>query len=93
MESTASGTNLTKATHVILCEPVKGQKSYALATEAQAIGRAHRQGVKTDRKLKVIRFVLKDTQEESLYARNCLNTELTAKVEEDELPWEALWGY
>lgn len=33
-----------RATHVIIMEPVAGSKAYATATEAQAVGRAHRQG-------------------------------------------------
>jgi len=75
LENTASGTNLTRATHVILCDPVAGTKAHAAATEAQAIGRAHRQGVKRNRKLKVVRFIIKDTIEEELYLRNNLQEE------------------
>jgi len=72
LENAASGTNLTRATHVILFEPAGGTRAQANAADAQAIGRAHRQGG-GGRKfpLKVVRFVMKDTVEEELYLRNC----------------------
>lgn len=67
-ESAASGTNLTKATEVILLDPVYGNYEYRKNTEWQAIGRAHRLGQK--HRVKVVRFVIKDTIEEEIYNAN-----------------------
>jgi len=67
LESAASGANLQRASHVILLDPCAGTKEEADAIEAQAIGRAHRQGQK--KKLTVIRVVMKDTIEERLLER------------------------
>ena len=65
LNNAASGTNLTRATHVILIEPVGGSRTYAQATEAQAIGRAHRQGGgERSVPLKVVRMIISDTTEE-----------------------------
>lgn len=44
LENSASGTNLQEATHVMLLDPIGGTKEEQEAFEAQAIGRAHRQG-------------------------------------------------
>ena len=44
LQNAASGTNLVEATHVILIDPVAGNKEEAVAIESQAIGRAHRMG-------------------------------------------------
>ena len=54
----------------ILVEPVAGTKAYAMATEAQAMGRAHRQDGK-DRGF--VRFLIRDTAEQSLHVRNCID--------------------
>ena len=63
LKNSASGTNLTEATHVILMEPADSRiESSGVAMEAQAIARAHRPGRKEP--LTVIRFVMKDTIEE-----------------------------
>lgn len=67
-ESAASGTNLTKATQVILLDPVYGEYEYRRNTEGQAIGRAHRLG--QTNVVKVIRFVIQDTIEEEIYNKN-----------------------
>ena len=65
LDNAASGTNLTRATHVILVEPVGGSLTYAQGTEAQAIGRAHRQGGGARPvPLKVVRMIISDTVEE-----------------------------
>lgn len=67
-ESAASGTNLTKAKQIIMLDPVYGEYKYRKDTENQAIGRAHRLG-QTD-KLKVVRFIIKDTIEDVIYNQN-----------------------
>jgi SNF2 family DNA or RNA helicase len=67
-ESAASGTNLTKASQVILIDPVYGSYEFRKNTEGQAIGRAHRLGQKNN--VKVIRFIIKDTIEEEIYKLN-----------------------
>lgn len=67
-ENAASGTNLTKASKVILLDPVYGDKDYRLNIENQAIGRIHRIGQKKD--VEVIRFLIKDTIEEDIYESN-----------------------
>ena len=67
-ESAASGTNLTKATQIILLDPVYGDYKYRKDTENQAIGRAHRLGQKEQ--LEVVRFVVKETVEEEIYKMN-----------------------
>ncbi|CAH6421795.1 SNF2 helicase with zinc finger RING-type domain [uncultured virus] len=67
-ESTASGTNLTKASQVILLDPIFGNYKYRKDQERQAIGRAHRLGQK--RNIKVIRFIIKNTVEEEIYEIN-----------------------
>mmetsp|Transcript_11974 Transcript_11974/g.22858 ORF Transcript_11974/g.22858 Transcript_11974/m.22858 type:complete len:161 (-) Transcript_11974:293-775(-) len=64
----ASGTNLQQASHVVLMDPIGGvSKEEADAIEAQAIGRAHRQG--QTKKLQVIRLVARDTVEHELALR------------------------
>mmetsp|Transcript_34475 Transcript_34475/g.67156 ORF Transcript_34475/g.67156 Transcript_34475/m.67156 type:complete len:99 (+) Transcript_34475:1483-1779(+) len=67
LESSASGANLQKASHVILMDPPLGTKEEADAIEAQAIGRAHRQG--QDKKLVVVRLAMSRTVEEKLLDR------------------------
>jgi SNF2 family DNA or RNA helicase len=67
-ESAASGTNLTKASQVILLDPVYGSYEYRKNTEWQAVGRAHRLG--QQHHVKVIRFIIKDTVEEEIYKMN-----------------------
>lgn len=67
-ESAASGTNLTKASQVILLDPVYGNYDFRKNTEKQAIGRAHRMGQKNI--VKVLRFVIRDTIEEEITKLN-----------------------
>ena len=67
-ESAASGTNLTKATQIVLLDPVYGDYKFRKETENQAIGRAHRLGQKS--KLRVIRLVIKETLEQEIYEQN-----------------------
>uniref|UniRef100_A0A7S3YZF0 Helicase ATP-binding domain-containing protein n=1 Tax=Lotharella globosa TaxID=91324 RepID=A0A7S3YZF0_9EUKA len=49
LEKAASGADLTKATHVLLLDPVAGMKNRAYAVETQAVGRAIRQCMDNDR--------------------------------------------
>ena len=76
LEAAASGANLQKATHVILMDPPAGSKEEADAIEAQAIGRAYRQG--QDKKLIVIRMMMRNTIEEQMLERK----------DEIELEWK-----
>lgn len=67
-KSAASGTNLTKATMVVLLDPVSGSYEYRKNTEWQAIGRAYRMGQQSQ--VEVVRLVIKGTVEEDIYALN-----------------------
>jgi len=67
-EQAAAGTNLTKASRVILLDPIYGKYEYRKDQERQAIGRAHRLGQKNI--IKVIRFLIKDSIEEEIYMLN-----------------------
>ncbi|CAK0841688.1 unnamed protein product [Prorocentrum cordatum] len=65
LEDSASGTNLTRANHVILFHPVvSGTREAAVACEMQAVGRALRAG--QERPVKVWRFVTAGTVEQRL---------------------------
>jgi SNF2 family DNA or RNA helicase len=64
----ASGLNLIEANHIVLLDPMSGSVEESRAYEIQALGRAHRQG--QDQKVKLMRFVMRDTFEEELYNRN-----------------------
>eukprot|EP00029_Vermamoeba_vermiformis_P000823 TRINITY_DN11008_c0_g1_i1.p1 TRINITY_DN11008_c0_g1~~TRINITY_DN11008_c0_g1_i1.p1 ORF type:complete len:857 (+),score=187.90 TRINITY_DN11008_c0_g1_i1:110-2680(+) len=64
----ASGLNLIEANYIVLMDPMSGSVEQSRAYELQALGRSHRQG--QDQKVKLMRFVLKDTFEEELYNRN-----------------------
>jgi SNF2 family DNA or RNA helicase len=68
--SAASGANLTKASQVILLDPVYGSYEYRKSTEWQSIGRAHRMGQVNQ--VEVIRLIIKDTVEEDIYKQNQL---------------------
>lgn len=67
-ESAASGTNLTKASKVILLDPISGNYEYRRNMEWQAIGRAYRLGQK--KPVEVVRFIVRDTVEEDIYRDN-----------------------
>lgn len=69
-ENTASGTNLTKASRIILLEPIYGSYKYRKDQERQAIGRAHRMGQKNI--VKVVRFLIRNSVEEDIYLVNSL---------------------
>lgn len=72
-ESTASGTNLTKATRVIFLDPIYGSYQFRKDQERQAIGRAHRMGQKSV--VKVVRFIIKNSIEEDIYLMNKIEDE------------------
>jgi SNF2 family DNA or RNA helicase len=67
-ESAASGANLTKASKVILLDPVSGDYEYRRNMEWQAIGRAYRLGQQNS--VEIVRFIIKDTVEEEIYKTN-----------------------
>lgn len=65
LTNSASGTNLTEASHIIFVEPINSRHEEVKAIEAQAIGRACRLGQKN--KIKVIRILTRNTIEENIY--------------------------
>lgn len=67
-ESSASGTNLTKAELVIILDPVYGSYEYRRNTEWQSIGRAYRMG--QQHQVEVIRIIIRGTVEEDIYKTN-----------------------
>ena len=69
-ESSASGANLTEASTVIFIDIVYGDYEYRDNTERQAWGRAYRIGQKN--RVKIVRFIIKDTVEEEIYNMNKL---------------------
>ena len=76
-DGAAAGANLTQAEQVILLDPVTGSYEKRMNIENQAIGRAHRTGLK--HKLTVYRFIIKDTIEEEIYLENKRNDEENKK--------------
>jgi len=73
LKTAASGSNLIEASHVILLDPVMGNKKEAQAVESQAIGRAYRQG--QTRQVVVVRFMVKDSKEHKMYVKNYVEGE------------------
>ena len=71
LEKSASGTNLTEATHIIIVEPIDDTKESIKAIESQAIGRAVRLGQK--QQIEVVRILCKDTIEEEIYNNKYIN--------------------
>ena len=67
LSNSASGTNLTEATHILFVEPINSSFEEVRSVESQAIGRACRLGQKN--KIKVLRILTKDTIEEEIYQR------------------------
>lgn len=65
LKNSASGTNLTEATHIFFVEPINGTKDEVQAIEGQAIGRACRLGQK--QKVNLFRVLVKNTIEEDIY--------------------------
>lgn len=67
--SSASGTNLTKASQVIFIDPIYGNYKFRKDQEKQAVGRAHRLGQKSQ--IKIVRLIIKESIEEDIYKMNC----------------------
>ena len=65
LSNSASGTNLTEATHIIFVEPINSKHDEVRAIESQAIGRACRLGQKN--KIKVMRILTHNTIEQDIY--------------------------
>jgi SNF2 family DNA or RNA helicase len=65
LKNSASGTNLTEATHIFFVEPINSTKEEVQAIEGQAIGRACRLGQK--QKVNLFRVLVKNTIEETIY--------------------------
>ena len=65
LKSTASGTNLTEATHIIFTDVIDAEKEKVKTLENQAIARACRLGQKNQ--VGIFRLITKDTIEEKLW--------------------------
>ena len=84
LKNAASGTNLTEATHIFFVEPINKTREECKAIEAQAIARACRIGQKNT--VNVVRILVADTIEETIYRKNYNNnaivniTETTEKI-------------
>jgi len=63
---TASGTNLTRASQIIILDSIRGDPKHVQDIENQAIARAVRLGQQKET-IKVIRFLIRNTIEEELY--------------------------
>ncbi len=68
LKNSASGTNLTEATHIFFVEPINAPKMECKSIEGQAIGRACRLGQKN--KINVIRVLTKNTIEEEIFNKS-----------------------
>jgi DNA repair protein RAD5 len=68
LKNSASGTNLTEATHIFFVEPINDEISVIKAIEGQAIARACRIGQK--KKIKLYRTLIKDSIDETIYNKN-----------------------
>ena len=65
LQNSASGTNLTEATHIFFVEPINACKEEVNAIEGQALARACRLGQK--QKVEVYRVLIENTIEEEIY--------------------------
>jgi SNF2 family DNA or RNA helicase len=65
LKNSASGTNLTEASHIFFIEPINDKKEVCKAIEGQAIARACRIG--QQHKIQLYRLLVKDTIEEDIY--------------------------
>ncbi len=87
LSNSASGTNLTEATHIIFVEPINSKHEEVKAIESQAIGRACRLGQKN--KVKVIRILTQNTIEQeiydSIYSKNQDNIKRTIMIDDGDL--------
>lgn len=66
-QAKASGANLQCATNVVLLDPAGSSAEHGATLEQQAIGRAVRMGQENE--VKVVRFLVKDSIEEDLFAQ------------------------
>ena len=85
-ESSAAGTNITKASTVIFLDPIYGERTFRLMTENQAIGRAHRMG--QTKKIKVIRMVIRDSIEDDIYTDNKVEDSKHGELKIREIEYE-----
>jgi len=67
----SSGTNLTKANKIIFINPIGGDAKHRKDVEDQAIARSFRLGQKRD--IEVIRFIVKDSIEETIFKQVPVN--------------------
>jgi SWI/SNF-related matrix-associated actin-dependent regulator of chromatin subfamily A3 len=81
LKNSASGTNLTEATHIFFIEPINQNKEECVAIEGQAIARACRIGQKNQ--IMVIRILINDTIEEDIYRKNYNNNVVVSYEEQD----------
>jgi SNF2 family DNA or RNA helicase len=65
LKNSASGSNLSEATHIFFVEPINSTIEEIRAIEGQAIARACRIG--QQQKIKLFRLLVKDTIEEDIY--------------------------
>jgi SNF2 family DNA or RNA helicase len=78
LKNSASGTNLTEATHIFFVEPINGPSLESKSIEGQAIGRACRLGQKNT--IKVIRVLTRNTIEEDIYNKYYLNNNTDTSI-------------
>ena len=83
LAKSASGTNLTEATHILFVEPIDSKGDEVRAIEAQAIGRACRIGQKNN--IKVIRILTKGTIEETIYNNYKVYQDDRKKSKQDQI--------
>ena len=70
LKNSASGTNLTEATHIIFVEPIDEDKDIIHTIESQALARTCRVG--QINKVKLIRILLENTIEQDIYKERYL---------------------
>jgi SNF2 family DNA or RNA helicase len=80
LKNSASGTNLTEATHIIFIEPINSPSTECKSIEGQAIGRACRVGQKN--KVIVLRILIADSIEETIYKKS-YNKDVQVKFENE----------
>ena len=81
LKNSASGTNLTEATHILFVEPIDASLEECRAIEGQAIGRACRVGQKN--KISVIRILIENSIEEKIY-KSIYNERAVVEFKNDE---------
>lgn len=67
-DSSAAGTNLTKASQIIFLDPIYGTLEFRKNQERQAIGRAHRLGQKSI--ITIMRYIIEDSVESEIHRLN-----------------------